>query len=149
MDLGSVLLLLGGLILLSTVIGLAVKAAEGRVKKVTRLTTLTSSELGEDVRFGQAATLLQFSTEFCTKCPATRKYLSTEAHKHPGVAHVDVDITHRPEIAQKFNILQTPTTFILDDHGNLAARIGGSPRPEAVRTGLEIALRREHDSYVI
>lgn len=149
MDLGTVLLILGGLVLVSTVIGVAVKATEGRVKKVNKLTQLTTEELGENLTFGSGATLLQFSTEFCTKCPGTRTYLSNVASQHPGVSHVDVDITHRPDIAQKYNILQTPTTFILDDHGILAARIGGSPRPEAVSAGLEIALRRDHDSYVI
>jgi hypothetical protein len=53
------------------------------------------------------------------------------------------------EIAQKYNILQTPTTFVLDDVGAVAARIGGSPRPDALTTALQIALRREHDSYII
>lgn len=149
MDLSIVLLILGGLVLLSTVIGLALKSAEGRIKKSDGLTRIDPQELGDDIHFGSTATLLQFSSEFCTKCPGTRKYLSEEARLHPGVRHVDVDITNRPELSQKYNILQTPTTFILDDSGALAARIGGSPRPDAVKTALEIALRRDHDSYII
>lgn len=149
MDLSLILLLLGGLIVVSTALGLLIKAAEGRVKKQDGLTRVEPALLGEGIQFGKIGTLLQFSSEFCTKCPGTRKYLAQVAAEHRGVAHVDVDLTNRQDLAQKFNILQTPTTFILDDSGAIAVRIGGSPRPEAVLAGLEIAIKREHDSYVI
>lgn len=149
MDLSLILLLIGGLVVVSTAAGFLVKALEGRVKKEDGLTRVDPATLGEDIRFGSIGTLLQFSSEFCTKCPGTRKYLAQVAQQYPGVNHVDVDLTHRQDLAQQFNILQTPTTFILDDSGAIAARIGGSPRPEAVTTGLEVAIKREHDSYVI
>jgi thiol-disulfide isomerase/thioredoxin len=149
MDLSLILLLLGGLVAVSTALGLFIKAAEGRVKKQDGLSRVDPASLGENIQFGKIGTLLQFSSEFCTKCPGTRKYLTQVAAEHPGVAHVDIDLTNRQDLAQKFNILQTPTTFILDDSGAIAARIGGSPRPEAVTAGLEIAIKREHDSYVI
>jgi thiol-disulfide isomerase/thioredoxin len=149
MDLSLILLLLGGLVAVSTALGLFIKAAEGRVKKQDGLSRVDPASLGENIQFGKIGTLLQFSSEFCTKCPGTRKYLTQVAAEHPGVAHVDIDLTNRQDLAQQFNILQTPTTFILDDSGAIAARIGGSPRPEAVTAGLEIAIKREHDSYVI
>ena len=149
MDLSLILLLLGALIVVSTALGFIIKAAEGRVKKQDGLTRIDPAILGEGIEFGKIGTLLQFSTEFCTKCPGTRNYLERVATEHPGVNHVEVDLTNRQDLAQQFNILQTPTTFILDDSGAVAARIGGTPRPEAVTTGLEIAIKREHDSYVI
>lgn len=149
MDLSLILLLIGGLVVVSTALGLFIKAAEGRVKKQDGLTRVDPASLGDGIQFGKIGTLLQFSSEFCTKCPGTRKYLAQVAAEHPGVAHVDVDLTNRQDLAQRFNILQTPTTFILDDSGAIAVRIGGSPRPEAVQAGLEIAIKREHDSYVI
>jgi thiol-disulfide isomerase/thioredoxin len=149
MELSLILLLLGGLTVVSTALGLIITAAEGRVKKQDGLTRVDPSTLGDGVQFGTIGTLLQFSSEFCTKCPGTRKYLEQVATDHPGVKHVDVDLTNRQDLAQQFNILQTPTTFILDDSGAIAVRIGGSPRPEAVLAGLEIAIKREHDSYVI
>lgn len=149
MDLSLILLLIGGLVVVSTAVGFLVKALEGRVKKADGLTRVDPKILGENISFGSTGTLLQFSSEFCTKCPGTRKYLSQVAQQFSGVVHVDIDLTHRQDLAQQFNILQTPTTFILDDSGAIAARIGGSPRPEAVTAGLEIAIKREHDSYVI
>jgi thiol-disulfide isomerase/thioredoxin len=149
MDLSLVLLLIGGLIVVSTALGFVLKATEGRAKKQDGLTRVDAGSLGEGIQFGKIGTLLQFSSEFCTKCPGTRKYLSQVASQYPGVTHLDIDLTHRQDLAQQFNILQTPTTFILDESGAIAARIGGSPRPEAVISALEIAIKREHDSYVI
>ena len=149
MDALSIALLLGGLIAVSTVAGLVLRSREGRLTTVSGLTLVDSSELGSGVHFGPTATLLQFSTEFCTKCPGTRAFLGQVAAATPGVDHVEVDITNRPDLANKYKIMQTPTTFILDDTGALAARIGGAPRPEAVTAALAIALKKDHDSYVI
>lgn len=149
MDALSIALILGGLIGVSTVAGLVLRAREGRLTHVKNLARVDSAEIGTGVHFGPTATLLQFSTEFCTKCPGTRAYLSSVAAQYPGVDHVEVDITNRQDLANKYKIMQTPTTFILDDTGAVAARIGGAPRPEAVTAALSIALKKDHDSYVI
>ena len=149
MDPLIIVAILGGLVAISSIAGFALRSREGRLKRADGLTRVDRYELGQSIHFGPNATLLQFSTEFCTKCPSTRAYLGGVAEKNVGVAHIDVDITNRQDLAQKFNIMQTPTTFILDDSGAIAGRIGGAPRPEAVNRALEIALRRDHDSYAI
>lgn len=149
MDVLTVVIVLAALVALSTAIGLIARAREGRVVAVDGLTRLAAADLGADVTYGEFATLVQFSTEFCTKCPATRVLLSRVAGEHPGVTHVDVDVTHRQDLTQRFNIMQTPTTLVLDDSGAIAARIGGAPKPDAVKTALGIALRRDHGHYVI
>ncbi len=140
---------LAGLVVVATIIGLIARTREGRVHEVHRFRKVTPEELDLEQRFGSFATLVQFSSEFCAKCPATRDLLTSTASAHPGVAHVDVDITHRPDIANSFNIMQTPTTLVLDETGAIAARIGGAPRPDALTEALTIALRRDHDLYVI
>jgi thiol-disulfide isomerase/thioredoxin len=149
MDFAVIVLIIGGLVVLSTIVGFVITSREGRLTTPTGLTVIHHKDLPSASAFGKRATLLQFSSEFCTKCPATRVLLSRIASETPGVEHVDIDLTHSPEIAQKYNILQTPTTFVLDDGGAVAARIGGSPRPDALTSALQIALRREHDSYII
>jgi thiol-disulfide isomerase/thioredoxin len=141
--------ILAGLVVISTITGLLLRSREGQLKTSDGLTRVDRYELGQSIHFGPNATLLQFSTEFCTKCPGTRTLLSKLADEHVGVEHIDVDITLRQDLAQKFNIMQTPTTFILDDSGAIAGRIGGAPRPEALNKALDIALRRDHDSYTI
>lgn len=145
-------LALVGLVALTTVAGLLIRAREGRAKLLANTVRVTPEDLGlrrGDLPFGSSATLVQFSSEFCTKCPATRVLLTTKAAEHPGVRHLDIDVTKRPDIANRFNLMQTPTTLVLDEAGMLAARIGGAPRPEALARALDTALRRDHGNYTI
>lgn len=145
-------LVLLGLVALSTVAGVLIRSREGRAKVPSNTVRVTPEEIGlrrSDLPFGSSATLVQFSSEFCTKCPATRALLSDIALKTPGVRHIDIDITNRSDIAKHFSLMQTPTTLVLDEAGLLAARIGGAPRPEALARALDIALRRDHGNYHI
>jgi thiol-disulfide isomerase/thioredoxin len=124
-----------GLIALATALGLVWKARTGRVRTVS----------GDVVRLPEVplrgkATLLQFSTEVCAPCVPTRRALGELAANTDGVSHIDLDVTHRPDIAAKFNVLQTPTTLILDRTGRIRARIGGAPRLADVRAALETIL---------
>jgi thiol-disulfide isomerase/thioredoxin len=138
-----------GLVVVSTIIGLLVRAREGRVREVRAFRRVIPGELGTTEKLGTSATLLQFSTEMCAKCPATRELLSKTADARAGVTHIDIDVSHRPDIANEFNILQTPTTLVLDASGAIAARIGGAPRLDALKQALDIAQRRDHGLYVI
>ena len=87
---------------------------------------------------GSTATLLQFSTELCARCPGVHRTLAAVADSRPGVRHLDVDLTHRPDIAKHFHVLQTPTTLILDSDGIVQTRFGGVPNREV----LELELTR-------
>nr|WP_211160342.1 thioredoxin family protein [Microbacterium sp. MF43] len=93
--------------------------------------------LGAD-KLGEVATLLQFSTELCARCPGVHRTLSAIADDHEGVRHLDVDLTHRPDIARHFHVLQTPTTLLLDRNGVVQTRFGGVPSREV----LELELTR-------
>lgn len=86
---------------------------------------------------GASATLLQFSTERCARCTGTHRTLAQVADARDGVRHLDVDLTHRPDIARHFRVLQTPTTLILDGDGAIQTRLGGVPRRDVVE--LELA----------
>lgn len=83
------------------------------------------------------ATLVQFSTELCARCPQVRRMLGQVADAHDGVAHAEVDLTHRTDLASKYHVLQTPTTFLVDATGLVQARFNGVPR----RADIEEALR--------
>ncbi|MEI3844341.1 MULTISPECIES: TlpA family protein disulfide reductase [unclassified Microbacterium] len=87
---------------------------------------------------GEVATLLQFSTEMCARCPGVHRTLAAIADDHEGVLHLDVDLTHRPDIAKHFHVLQTPTTLVLDRNGVVRTRFGGTPG----RDVLELELNR-------
>jgi len=102
-----------------------------------------SHEVVEPLRLGaeslgEVATLLQFSTELCARCPGVHRTLDSIAAGREGVRHLDVDLTHRPDIAKHFHILQTPTTLVLDRDGVVQTRFGGVPS----RDVLELELTR-------
>jgi thiol-disulfide isomerase/thioredoxin len=131
----GVLAILLGLVTLATGLGLFWKARNGRVSTPGRRTSRDAVNLPGVTR-GERATLLQFSTEVCAPCVPTRRVLGQIADSTDGVNHVDLDLTHRPDIAAQFNVLQTPTTLILDRAGFIRARIGGAPRQADVRAAL-------------
>jgi thiol-disulfide isomerase/thioredoxin len=119
-----------GLVAIATVLGLVWRASQGRVRAATG--DVSGIELGGH------ATLLQLSSEVCAPCRATARVLKT-LHTN-DVRHVEVDIADRPDLASKFNILQTPTTLILDATGTVRARIGGAVRRDTVIAELERVL---------
>ncbi|MHB1172525.1 MAG: TlpA family protein disulfide reductase [Lacisediminihabitans sp.] len=126
------------LVAFATALGLVWRARTGRVRGITNSdTVITVSDLFEDAVAGSGATLLQFSTEVCAPCKATHVLLDGLASESGDVNHVDVDVTRRPDIASRYNLLQSPTTFILDAKGVVRVRIGGAPRRAEVKAELE------------
>jgi thiol-disulfide isomerase/thioredoxin len=119
-----------GIVAIATVLGLLWRASQGRV------TTATGSI--EGIELGGSATLLQLSSEVCAPCRATAKVLG--GIREHGVQHIEVDIADRPDLASRFNVLQTPTTLILDASGAVRARIGGAVRRDTVIAELERVL---------
>jgi len=119
-----------GLVAVATVLGLLWRASQGRV-------TAASGNVS-GVELGGHATLLQLSSEVCAPCRATARVLHT-LHGD-GVHHVEVDIADRPDLARRYNVLQTPTTLILDASGIVRARIGGAVRRDTVVAELKRVL---------
>lgn len=132
------LAVLAVLVAFATALGVLSRVRAGRVRAGGGQ-RLAPADLGAE-RFGEHATLLQFSTEFCAPCRATKRLLAALASARPGVAHVDVDLGQRPDLADRFRILQTPTTLLLDAGGTVRARIGGTPRETDLRSTLDAVL---------
>jgi thiol-disulfide isomerase/thioredoxin len=85
------------------------------------------------VSFGKKVTFLQFSSEFCAACRQTARLYSELEQVHPEILHIEVDITNRIDLANKFNILQTPTTLVLDANGKVTSRIGGAVKQQTIQ----------------
>lgn len=130
------------LVVATTVGGLMWSRRQGAVR-AGGLDWVSPADVGVEA-FGQSATLVQFSTEFCSRCPGTARALGSIAAERVGVEHVDVDLTHRADLASAFRVAQTPTTLIVDGDGRVRARIGGPPRPDAVREQLDLISRSSH-----
>jgi len=125
------------LVAFSTVLGLLWARSQGRVKRADGLTVVRPADLPGRARFAEGATLVQFSTEVCAPCAATRRVLEGVASQRDDVSHIDVDLTHAPDLAARFHVLQTPTTLILDRAGVVRARIGGAVRLADVNAELD------------
>ena len=140
--LDSRLAVIGLLVITALLAGAWWKLRTGRAKlvksgKLVDLSKLQADNQGEAVTsFGATATLLQFSTEVCSICVATSRLYRELEGKIPGLKHIEVDITHRMNLAAHFSIMQTPTTLILDKHGMVRARIGGAPRQNVIEAEL-------------
>jgi thiol-disulfide isomerase/thioredoxin len=136
MDAGTVAIVLGALVLGATLLGILHRATQGRARTVNDSPAIAL----EGVTFGGRATLLQFSTEVCSPCRATARVLDELATRTAEVAHVELDVTRRPELASRFHVLQTPTTLILDGDGVVRTRIGGAVRRDVAAAELEKVL---------
>jgi thiol-disulfide isomerase/thioredoxin len=128
-----------GLLALAVAAGLIWQARRGKAKKVSGSEQINLAEIGaiKDgkpvTQFGQKVTFLQFSSEFCTACRQTAKLYSELELVHPEILHIEVDITNRIDLANKFNILQTPTTLVLDSRGRVTSRIGGAAKQQTIQ----------------
>jgi thiol-disulfide isomerase/thioredoxin len=120
---------------LASALGLALRRRQGRFKALNETTapapagprgTLTAADLGAPL--GRRATLVQFSTEFCSNCPQTRRMLSQVAAEHEGIELVEVDAAARLDLARRLNVLSTPTVLVLRPDGTIASRASGLPR---------------------
>jgi thiol-disulfide isomerase/thioredoxin len=136
MDVGTVALSLGGLVLAATLLGFLHRATQGRARIISDARIISI----DGVALGGRATLLQFSTEVCAPCKSTARVLDDLAARTEEVTHVDLDVTHRPELASRYRVLQTPTTLILDADGAVRARIGGAVRRDVVVAELQRVL---------
>lgn len=127
------------LIAVATAAGLIWKARTGKAKKVTSGLTIDLKEIAavKDglpvTEFGERVTFLQFSSEFCSQCAQTARLFQDLEAQHDDILHIEVDITNRLDLANKFNILQTPTTLVLDKNGVITSRIGGAAKPQTIQ----------------
>ena len=143
MDLTLALLVIAALVVVAVGAGVVFRCTQGRARTVDSAEIVDPRRLGAD-GLGEEATLLQFSTEMCARCPGVHRMLSDIADDREGVRHLDVDLTHRPDIAQHFRVLQTPTTLVLDRHGAIRTRFGGTPGRAVVE--LELSRLQEEST---
>lgn len=131
--------LVAAVVLVAVLAGLIWRARSGRAKSVENgqlvdLAKLGATKNGEPVTsFGSRLTFLQFSTEFCTQCVQTARVYRELEQQSEGILHIELDVTNRLDIAKEFNILQTPTTLVLDSSGRVTSRIGGATKAQTIK----------------
>ena len=136
MPVGVAAAILFGLIVVTTAIGLAWRARNGRLREQPDdAAALTASDLG--VSLGERATLVQFSTTFCAPCRTTRVVLGEVSKLVDGVAHVEIDAESHLDLVRRLDIMRTPTVLVLDARGRIVKRASGEPRRADVLAALD------------
>jgi thiol-disulfide isomerase/thioredoxin len=129
-------MVLGAVLVLATASGFAWRRRDGRMRE-SAVPRLTEADLGRPL--GARATLLQFSSAFCAPCRATRQMLADVAGRSDGVAHVEVDVATRMDLARQLDIRRTPTVLVLGPQGQVTRRASGLPRRADVVAALALA----------
>jgi len=130
------LLLVVALLLLATGYGLADRKRSGRInKKIDSSHLVSATEIGSQL--GESATVLQFSSAFCSPCRQTRSTLSSVIAHYPKIKHVEVDAESNLALVRRLDIRQTPTTLFLNSAGKEIARAVGAPKRDQVINALE------------
>lgn len=135
MPVSTALLIAAALVLLAIAVGVVLRAQDGR-RRSGGAVRVRPADLPGGVP-GTAA-LVQFSTELCTRCPQVRRLLS-EIAADRGIPHVEVDLTNRSDLATRYHVLQTPTTFLVDASGAVLSRWGGVPDRRSVEDAVAAA----------
>ena len=121
------------LVALATTIGVVLRRRDGR-RIDGGLLRFDPADAATEL--ATRATLVQFSTEMCARCPQVRRLLTDYASDQDGLRHVEVDLTHRPDLSARYQVLQTPTTFVVDASGAVRARFHGVPHRHALNEAL-------------
>ena len=123
-------------LLLATAYGLWDRSRTGRInERVDSRHLVNSDEIGSEL--GESATVLQFSSAFCTPCRTTRSTLSSVIAHYPKIKHVEVDAESNLALIRRLDIRQTPTTLFLNSDGREIARAVGAPKRLQVINALE------------
>lgn len=125
MDISLALTILIALVAIAGVLAVCAKRGASRTTRVHNDAAVDHASLGL-AQLGERATIVQFSTELCSRCPGVQRTIASLVADAPGVAFAHVDVTHRPDLASAFNLLQTPTVLLLDSAGRTQTRLSGA-----------------------
>ena len=148
----QIALVVGGLLVLSTLLGFAWQNRQGAVSRKASA-SLPPDVPAELIDQGAVITLLEFSGPYCSHCQAMRVVLGNEAASSEGnVAHREIDITDYPELTASLRVAQTPTPFIVTGSGHSMSRSHGAAKPPVVAHEVQQALtqrKAQADEYLI
>ena len=121
----------------STLFGIWYTRSRGefRAKKSSHGPTLNAQIIG--VELGSKATMVQFSSAFCSPCRATKVLLEHMVTTMPEIHYAHIDAESHLELVRELDIRSTPTTLFLNSAGVEVGRAMGTPKREQVLKALE------------
>ena len=112
-------------IFVTSLIGFRLRRQDGLIKKNTKLKI---ERLDFNGSLGSRATILQFSSSFCTQCRAAKSLISEVIKNQTDISYIEVDAESNLELVRRVGIRSTPTTLFLDKSGFEIARATGAPK---------------------
>jgi thiol-disulfide isomerase/thioredoxin len=106
-------------------IGIYYQRRAGVIKRKKRL-RLSPTELGSG--YGDRATIVQFSTTFCSSCRAAKALIKDVVKDQSDIKYLEIDAESNLELVRRVDIKSTPTTLFLDRDGFEIARATGAPK---------------------
>jgi len=119
------LLLVVSLFSFLIVLGYWQKLRHGKLKKVNGI-SISAVELNQ--KLGDKATIVQFSTTFCSECRTAKAIVKDVVKDYRDITYVEVDAESNLDLVRKVDIRSTPTTIFLDGKGFEIARAKGAPK---------------------
>jgi len=95
------------------------------LKKVNGL-SISAVEINQ--KLGNKATIVQFSTTFCSECRTAKAIVKDVVKDYKDITYVEVDAESNLDLVRKVDIRSTPTTLFLDSKGFEIARAKGAPK---------------------
>ena len=96
--------------------------------KFRKVNGLSISEVELNQKLGRKATLVQFSTTFCSECRTAKAIVRDVVKDFKDITYVEVDAESNLELVRRVDIRSTPTTIFLDSKGFEIARAKGAPK---------------------
>jgi len=119
------LILLLSLLAFLFVLGYWQRLRNGKFRKVNGLSI---SEVELNQKLGRKATLVQFSTTFCSECRTAKAIVRDVVKDFKDITYVEVDAESNLDLVRRVDIRSTPTTIFLDSNGFEIARAKGAPK---------------------
>jgi thioredoxin-related protein len=118
-------LLLLVLLVIASGVGLYYKKRSGVIKRKKRLQVIPGEFGGS---YGARATILQFSTTFCSSCRAAEALIENVVKGQNDINYYEIDAESNLDLVRKVDVRSTPTTLFLDSKGFEIARATGAPK---------------------
>jgi len=110
---------------LTAVVGFRYRVKKGVINE-KKGSQILESELGK--KYGRRATVVIFSTTFCSECRAAKALISDVISTLIDISYIEIDAESNLELVRKVDIRSTPTTIFLDKAGFEIARATGAPK---------------------
>ena len=113
------------ILILSFLIGQSFRYYKGKVRYKKR-TRYSAKELNQEL--GSRATIVQFSTTFCSECRSAKAMVKDVVKELSDIASIELDAESNLDLVRRVDIRSTPTTIFLDKNGYEIARVKGAPK---------------------